>query len=205
MIWGRTSTTASNTTAPPSPANDPSAWYTAADAFADAASATGRRAVVVATLAECINQPFQAHLVERGITALLGLGEALTARFLDSSAIRLDLDRIDYAPADRARLLRFLESPWGLFISTGPTGSGKSTALYACLNRCIKPGVKVISVEDPVEYLLPGMTQIPVNPALGVTFPAAMRAVLRCDPDIIMCGDRHNSDFHQSLSRRRGH
>ena len=127
------------------------------------------------------------------------LGEALTARFLDSSVIRLDLDRIDYAPADRARLLRFLASPWGLFISTGPTGSGKSTALYACLNRCIKPGVKVISVEDPVEYLLPGMTQIPVNPALGVTFPAAMRAVLRCDPDIIMCGEVREQESMQVL------
>jgi excisionase family DNA binding protein len=127
------------------------------------------------------------------------LGEAVTARFLDASVIRLDLDRIDYAPADRARLLRFIDRPWGLFVSTGPTGSGKSTALYACLNRCVKPGVKVITVEDPVEYLLPGVTQIPVNPAFGVTFPAAMRAVLRCDPDVIMCGEVREQDSMQIL------
>lgn len=117
------------------------------------------------------------------------LGEALTARFLDTSALCLDLDRIDYAPADKERITQFLDSTWGLLVVTGPTGSGKTTGLYACLNRCTRPEVKVMSVEDPVEYLLPGVTQIPVNMATGTTFAAAMRAVLRCDPDIIMVGE----------------
>ena len=124
--------------APPSPANDPSAWYTAADAFADAASATGRRAVVVATLAECINQPFQAHLVERGITALLGLGEALTA--LDAAAsLGQRSTALAHAPVVEPGATRMLDeagakqrlAAWGIAVPVGRVVHGEHVVAAA--------------------------------------------------------------------------
>jgi len=116
-------------------------------------------------------------------------GEALTARVLDAAAVRLSLADMGFPPADYERVTRFLERPWGLLVVTGPTGSGKTTVLYACLNQCAKPGVKVMSVEDPVEYILPWATQMQVRTQFGLTFPAALRAVLRSDPDVILVGE----------------
>ena len=116
-------------------------------------------------------------------------GESITVRFLDSSAVLLSLDRIEFSARDKERLLRLLEAPWGLLVVSGPTGSGKTTVLYSCLMHCTRPEVKVMSVEDPVEYTLPGVTQIQVRPADGLNFPAALRAVLRSDPDVIMIGE----------------
>jgi general secretion pathway protein E/type IV pilus assembly protein PilB len=84
---------------------------------------------------------------------------------------------------------RILGLPDGIFLVTGPTGSGKSTTLYACLNMINKPDRKIITVEDPVEYQLNGVNQVPVNPDVGMTFPAALRAMLRQAPNIIMVGE----------------
>jgi len=119
-----------------------------------------------------------------------GLGESLTVRVLaNSKAPLLKLDSIGFAPHDRERIQRWIEAPWGMIVVSGPTGSGKTTVLYACLNHVSRPEVKVLTVEDPVEYLLPWAVQVSVQRDAGVTFESALRAVLRSDPDIIMVGE----------------
>ena len=130
------------------------------------------------------------------------LGESLTVRLLDRAAVTLDLNRIGYAAPDRGRLDKALSSRFGTILVTGPAGSGKTTVLYACVNSLARPEIKILSVEDPVEYLLPWVVQIPVNRAAGVTFARALRSCLRSDPDIIMVGeirDRETLDIaHQA-------
>jgi type IV pilus assembly protein PilB len=122
------------------------------------------------------------------------LGESIVARLLWTDNLCLDLDRMEYAPSDRQRLDKWIKAPRGLILLTGPTGCGKTTTLYSCLMRTISESTKVVSVEDPVEYLLPGMTQISVNPKVGLTFERALRSVLRMDPDVIMIGEIRNSE-----------
>jgi len=116
-------------------------------------------------------------------------GEAIVIRLLDARAASLDLDRIPFAAPDRERVDRALAAPNGLVLFTGPTGSGKTTAEYAFINSLAKRPCKIMTVEDPVEYILDNTVQIPVNPMAGLTFAAALRAVLRCDPDVIMAGE----------------
>ena len=118
-----------------------------------------------------------------------GLGESLTARLLDSSGLMMDLDKINFTPEARAILDRHIKSPWGLILFTGPTGSGKTTALYCCLNELTGPGLKMMSIEDPIEFYLPWVTQVMVNPSHGVTFASGMKAIMRSDPDVIMIGE----------------
>ncbi len=122
------------------------------------------------------------------------LGEAVTIRILDSSAVMLDLDRIDYSERDRARIDSALAQAWGVIIVSGATGSGKTTVLYSCLNSIARPEVKTLTVEDPVEYILPWATQVQVSQEAGVTFPRAVRACLRADPDVIMIGEIRDSE-----------
>ena len=122
------------------------------------------------------------------------LGEAVTVRILDASAVVLDLDRIDYSERDRARIDSALAQRWGVILVSGATGSGKTTVLYSCLNRVAGPQVKTLTVEDPVEYILPWATQVQVNSEAGVTFPRAVRACLRSDPDVIMIGEIRDSE-----------
>lgn len=117
------------------------------------------------------------------------MGESVTARILDRETVILSLDRIDFAPHDRERLLEAVEAPWGLVVFSGPTGSGKTTVMYACLNHVSKPALKLMSVENPVEYFLPWVVQVGIRPAAGLTFPVALRSVLRSDPDIVMVGE----------------
>jgi len=117
------------------------------------------------------------------------LGPSLTVRVLDPNAVRLDLDRLGYAPRDKERLLRALRAPWGTIVLTGPTGCGKTTALYACLTHLTTPDRKLMSVEDPVEFLLPGVVQVAVRPQAGVTFATAVRAFLRSAPNVVMLGE----------------
>ena len=121
-------------------------------------------------------------------------GENLTARFLRQGEVQRNLDQLPYSPRDRATLRRYLQAPSGIVFCTGPTGSGKTTTLYACLQEVIKPGVKVMSVEDPVEYMLPGMTQMQVNQNVGLTFARALRSFLRSDPDVIMIGEMRDRE-----------
>jgi len=117
------------------------------------------------------------------------MGEAVTMRVLRRDEALISLDRIHYAPADRERLIEALANPWGLVIVAGPTGCGKTTVLYACLRHLIRPAVKVMSVEDPVEYMIPGMVQVPLRHAEGMTFARTVRAFLRADPDVMMVGE----------------
>ena len=116
-------------------------------------------------------------------------GEAVTARILRRDKIDLSLDRLDLAEGDREKLLRHLEAPHGMILVTGPTGSGKTTTLYSCLNHRNRPELKVVSVEDPVEVSLDGVVQIAARQHPSRTIPAVCRAILRSDPDIIMVGE----------------
>jgi excisionase family DNA binding protein len=119
------------------------------------------------------------------------LGETLSAVLLDPKTARISLEQMDYAEADRKKIQHWLGSPWGTVVFTGPTGCGKTSALYACLNQITAGPVrpKVMTVEDPVEYLLPGTTQVPVRTVADMTFGSVLRAVLRSNPDVIMVGE----------------
>jgi type IV pilus assembly protein PilB len=116
-------------------------------------------------------------------------GESICMRILDKTSLTLGLTELGYLSDDQATMERILGLPDGIFLVTGPTGSGKSTTLYACLNMMNKSDRKIITVEDPVEYQLTGINQVPVNVDVGMTFPAALRAMLRQAPNIIMVGE----------------
>ena len=116
-------------------------------------------------------------------------GESLVIRILDRRNILKKLDDIGITPKNLELLRKALNKPNGIFLVTGPTGSGKSTTLYASLNEIAKSDTKVITVEDPVEYKLHGIQQVQVNPKAGMTFAGALRSILRQDPDIIMIGE----------------
>jgi len=116
-------------------------------------------------------------------------GESLTVRILRPNGGIIALDDVGYADADRDRLARALGSPWGLILLTGPTGSGKTTTLYACLSHVAGPEVKVITSEAPVEYVFPWMIQTQLDPAEGVSLARLARSALRADPDVIMIGE----------------
>ncbi|MFH1413935.1 MAG: ATPase, T2SS/T4P/T4SS family [Candidatus Omnitrophota bacterium] len=115
-------------------------------------------------------------------------GENIVIRILPTKVL-LDLDKIGLDPDSLQKLEKLIQKPHGIIMITGPTGSGKTTTLYAALSRLNKPQVKIISIEDPVEYALEGITQIHVNPKVGLTFASALRSVLRHDPDIMMVGE----------------
>ena len=116
-------------------------------------------------------------------------GESVVIRILDKRNILKKLDDIGITPKNLNLLRTALSKPNGIFLVTGPTGSGKSTTLYASLNEIATSDTKVITVEDPVEYKLHGIQQVQVNPRAGMTFAGALRSILRQDPDIIMIGE----------------
>lgn len=127
-------------------------------------------------------------------------GEAVTFRLLDAKAAALELNSISFSAADRERVDRALAAPNGLILFTGPTGSGKTTVQYACLNAVAKRETcKIMTVEDPVEYILENTVQIPVNVAAGLTFTAALRAILRSDPDVVMTTEIRDRETLQVL------
>jgi len=117
------------------------------------------------------------------------LGESATVRILDQSAIRLKLDKLGLSKDNDSRIRHAMKLPWGIVVCSGPTGSGKTTTLYSCLQEVTEPGMKVMSVEDPVEYILPWVTQVPVRNQIGLTFKAVLRSMLRSDPDVILVGE----------------
>jgi len=116
-------------------------------------------------------------------------GEAITLRLLDSEIAFHSLRDVGLADEDLEVVLRMLSHPYGAIFVSGPTGSGKSTTLYALMNEVNGPGRKIISVEDPVEYRMPDVTQIAVNTRIGLTFAAGLRTILRSDPDIVVVGE----------------
>jgi len=116
-------------------------------------------------------------------------GESVVMRLLDKESVRFDFATLGFDGPPRARLDTILDMPYGIFLVTGPTGSGKSTTLYTALSRLNTEERKIITVEDPVEYQLPGINQIQVKPQIGMTFAGALRSIVRQDPDIIMVGE----------------
>ena len=116
-------------------------------------------------------------------------GESVVLRVLDQSTGHLDLDQIGLPPAIRPAIDEIIRRPNGMFVVTGPTGSGKTTTLYSCLKQLNTVDAKLLSVEDPVEYEIDGVMQVPVNPFAGLTFARALRAFLRQDPDVVMVGE----------------
>ncbi len=116
-------------------------------------------------------------------------GEKVVIRILDKSNALLQLSELGFQEAAFRRFERSFRKPYGAILVTGPTGSGKSTTLYATLNIVNSPDRNIITVEDPVEYRLPGVNQIQINPKAGLTFASALRAILRADPDIILIGE----------------
>ena len=130
-------------------------------------------------------------------------GEGMVLRVLDIGGIDLDLAKLGFTPANYARYSTSFTKPHGLVLVTGPTGSGKSTTLYATLTGISKPEVNIITVEDPVEYRLDGVNQIQVNHKAGLTFAAVLPAILRSDPDIMLIGEIRDGATAQLASRRR--
>ena len=116
-------------------------------------------------------------------------GEKIVIRILDPSSARLGIDALGYEPAEKARLLAAIGRPYGMVLVTGPTGSGKTVSLYTCLNILNTPGINIATAEDPAEITLPGVNQVSMNEKAGMTFPVALKAFLRQDPDIIMVGE----------------
>jgi len=116
-------------------------------------------------------------------------GEGVVIRLLDNSSVEFDFHNLGFDKPILEKFLRVLSLPHGIVLVTGPTGSGKTTTLYAALNHLNTEDRKIITVEDPVEYQVKGINQIPVKPQIGLTFSTALRSIVRQDPDVIMIGE----------------
>jgi general secretion pathway protein E len=116
-------------------------------------------------------------------------GESIVMRLLDRSSVFLSFDRLGFAPRTADTFEGMIRRPHGMVLVTGPTGSGKTTTLYAALDKINRPDLKIITVEDPVEYQLKRVNQIPVKPKIGLSFAAGLRHIVRQDPDVIMVGE----------------
>lgn len=116
-------------------------------------------------------------------------GEKAALRILDRDRALLDVERLDFQGSNREFFEKIIKHPHGIILITGPTGSGKTTTLYAILSSIATQNKNVITLEDPVEYVLPGINQVQINPRAGFTFASGLRAILRQDPDIIMVGE----------------
>jgi general secretion pathway protein E len=122
-------------------------------------------------------------------TSPTAFGESIVLRLLGRSEVPLDLERLGLPGTAYDKLIRALDRPHGIVLLTGPTGSGKTTTLYAALSRLRRPEVKILTVEDPVEMLLEGVNQVQVRPEIGLSYAGTLRAFLRQDPDILMIGE----------------
>ncbi|MFZ1221338.1 MAG: GspE/PulE family protein [Chthoniobacterales bacterium] len=124
-------------------------------------------------------------------------GESVVLRVLDRSTVNLDLEALGMPDEVHSYILQIIQRPNGIFIVTGPTGSGKTTTLYSCLRKVNTIDSKLLTAEEPVEYDLEGIVQVPVNEAIGLTFARALRAFLRQDPDRIMVGETRDLETAQ--------
>jgi len=124
-------------------------------------------------------------------------GEKVVMRVLDNSTARLALPDLGFEESNYTRYAASFRKPYGMLLVTGPTGSGKSTTLYATLNAIAREEINVITVEDPVEYRLPGINQVQVNAKAGLTFAAALRSILRSDPDVVLIGEIRDHETAQ--------
>jgi type IV pilus assembly protein PilB len=121
-------------------------------------------------------------------------GEKVTIRILDPRGAILGIDDIGLSEKHLRDLEESIKRPQGIILATGPTGSGKSTTLYACLNKLNTPDVNIITVEDPIEFDIQGINQVQINPKAGITFAAGLRSILRQDPDIVMVGEIRDTE-----------
>jgi len=128
-------------------------------------------------------------------------GESIVLRILDPQSLRLGWDRLGFAPDMVARLTTLIERPSGLFLVTGPTGSGKTTTLYTALQHLNSPRRKIVTVEDPVEYSLPGVQQVQIQEEIGLTFARVLRSILRHDPNVIMVGEIRDAETAEIACR----
>lgn len=125
----------------------------------------------------------------RVATAPTSYGERITMRLLDRSAVLLDLQDLGFSPDNLTTMAGLVKKSHGIILVSGPTGSGKTTSLYACLVAINRPDLNILTIEDPVEYQLHGISQTQVNPKIDLTFASGMRSFLRHDPDVIMVGE----------------
>jgi general secretion pathway protein E len=125
-------------------------------------------------------------------------GESVVMRVLDKSNTQIyDLENLGFEPRMLAQFEDLIKRPHGILLVTGPTGSGKTTTLYAALTKINLPDKKIITIEDPVEYQISGINQIHVNPQIGLTFAAGLRSIVRQDPDVIMVGEMRDLETAQ--------
>ncbi len=129
------------------------------------------------------------------------LGEAITLRILDAEVAFRPIEEIGMSAGDLEVVTRLLRKPYGALFVAGPTGSGKSTTLYALISAISDPGRKIITVEDPIEYRMPGITQVAVNPRVNLTFAAGLRTILRSDPDVVMVGEVRDPETAETAVR----
>jgi type IV pilus assembly protein PilB len=124
-------------------------------------------------------------------------GEKVVMRILDNSTAMLRLSDLGFSEHNYGRYSVSFTKPYGMILVTGPTGSGKSTTLYATLNLVSRPEINVITVEDPVEYRIPGINQVQTNVKAGLTFASALRSILRSDPDVVLIGEVRDHETAQ--------
>ena len=124
-------------------------------------------------------------------------GEKIVMRILDNTQAQMELSDLGFSPENLGKWRNAYEKPYGMLVVSGPTGSGKSTTLYATLNRISRPETNVVTVEDPVEYRIPGINQVQTNSKAGLTFASALRSILRADPDIIFIGEIRDHETAQ--------
>ena len=145
-----------------------------------------------------ISLKVQGHQIDLRVATLPSVyGEKVVLRILDRSSILLELSDLGFSESNLARYESSYTKPYGAILVTGPTGSGKSTTLYATLNVLNRPEVNIITTEDPVEYRLAGITQVQVNRKAGLTFASALRSILRADPDIALIGEIRDRETAQ--------
>jgi type IV pilus assembly protein PilB len=137
------------------------------------------------------------HVDVRVVTLPTVHGESVVLRILDKNNVRLDLARLGMQELELDRFRRAFQKPHGAVLVTGPTGSGKSTSLYASLTELNQPEKSIVTIEDPVEYQLEGITQLQINPKAGLTFATGLRSMMRADPDILMVGEIRDRETAQ--------
>ncbi len=128
-------------------------------------------------------------------------GEKVVLRILDRAHSFVDLEKLGLDTEDMQHIEEFCKTPWGIMLATGPTGAGKSTTLYSMLKRISSPDINIVTVEDPVEFYIPGINQVNVNEKAGLTFETALRSILRQDPDKIMIGEIRDGETAQIAIR----
>jgi type IV pilus assembly protein PilB len=137
------------------------------------------------------------HIDLRVATLPTVWGEKVVMRILDNSSTSMSLQDLNLLDGNFAAYKKSYSKPYGMILITGPTGSGKSTTLYTTLHTVARPEINVITVEDPVEYRMPGINQVQVNPKAGLTFASALRSILRSDPDVVLIGEIRDHETAQ--------